>query len=92
MLDTRGESILSIHPSINTDELIYEHAIKTVKKCTEWDICGKFTDYFEINVHHISTRNRNFLLKVAKVWLKIDSCVFIFKVFKLFNYFPIKIR
>ena len=36
------------------------------RKCIEGNICETFTDYFEINVHHKSSKNRNLLRNVPK--------------------------
>ena len=51
-----------------------------VRKCIEGNICEKFIDYFEINVHRKSTRKRNLLLKIPKVRLEFANRDFIFKV------------
>ena len=42
-------------------ELIYEYAIKMVKKCIERNFSKKIIDYFEINVHHHFKRNTDFV-------------------------------
>ena len=44
-----------------------------VKNSIAGIICEKFTDYFEINVHHKSPRNRILLLKVQKTRLEYNK-------------------
>ena len=63
-----------------------------VRKSIEGIICEKFTDYFEINVHHKSTRNRNLLLKVPKIRLELAKQGFYFQGVKLLNSSQIWIR
>ena len=63
-----------------------------VRKCIEVNICETFTDYFEINVHHKSTQNRNLLLKVPKIRLEFAKQGFYFQGVKLLNSSQIRIR
>ena len=49
-------------------------------------ICEKFTDYFEINAHQKSTRNRNLLLQVPKARLQIVKQGLYYQGAELSNY------
>ena len=84
------------HFEYKPSELIYKHAIKTMKKCIKGNICENFTDYFEIHIYYKSTRNRNLLLIVPKVRLEFEKVrrleqIFCFEGVKLSNFLHIKI-
>ena len=81
-----AESVLSKKLNSKTGELIYKRAIKMARMSMEGYICEKFRDYFKINVHCKSTRNRNFSRKVPKVRLELTKYGFYFQGVKLFNF------
>ena len=50
--------------------MIKKHAVKTVKKCINGQMCENFINYFEINDHNKANRNHKYLLKVPKIRLE----------------------
>ena len=73
MQESISESILSKKLNVKIGELIYKREIKMAIKSTEGYICEKFRDYFKVNVHYKSRRNRNLSLKVPKLRLELTK-------------------
>ena len=63
-----------------------------VKKCLVGELCTPFNDYFVINEHVKSTRNRNLFLKLPSVKLEFGKKSFFYQGAKIYNDLPIAIR
>ena len=89
--DNRANVVLR-NTQINTLDMIYKHALQTVRKCLNGDTCHNFHGYFEKNLHEMETRNCGTLLKIPKVKLEFAKKAFYFQGVKLFNSLPIETR
>ena len=68
--DRPAENIIGNNFNVNTEIMIKKHAVKTVKKCINGQMCENFINYFEINDHNKANRNHKYLLKVPKIRLE----------------------
>ena len=91
-IDRRAMSIVGNNFTVNNIDIIYKHAVMTVKKCIDGNICENYNGYFEKNIHERVTRNNSYFLKIPKVRLEFAKHCFYFQGFKLFNSLPIRIR
>ena len=90
-LDTRAKCIVN-NPSINTIDMYYKHAVRTVKKCLDGLSCSNFNSYFTRSIHRKSTRNSGHMLVIPRVKLEFAKSGFYFQGVKIFNSLPLEIR
>ena len=64
--DRWAENIIDKSFNVNTENVIRKHAVKTLKKCINTEICENFRNYSEVNDHNKGTRNQTFLMQVSK--------------------------
>jgi len=67
-------------------------ACKMVRKCLNGETCCNLNDYFSLNLHEMSTRNKNSLLKLPKINLEFGRKSFKYQGAKLYNDLPLTIR
>lgn len=91
-IDRRAMHIVSNDFKVNSIDMIYKHAVLTVKKCLDTSICENYVGYFRRNTHEKVTRNNSLFLKIPKVKLEFAKQSFYFQGVKLFNSLPIRIR
>ena len=64
----------------------------TARKCLDGSLCSNFRNYFEVNGHHIRTRNNGLSLRLPKVKLSVAKQSFYFYGAKLYNSLPLSLR
>lgn len=89
--ETQADKIMAIK-TVSIQNELYRYAIKLVRKCIEGNVCSNFQDYFKVNRHRKTTRNKDILLVLPKVRLEFAKSGFFAMGAKLYNLLPREIR
>ena len=78
-LENRSRKIIGEQYEVSEirNQIIME-ACLTVRKCLDGSLCSNFRNYFEVNKHHIGTRNNGLSLRLPKVKLSVAKQSFCF--------------